>query len=107
MHHAVSDGWSLGVLLRDLDALYTSATRGEPAVLAPLPVRYVDYAAWQRRLLDGTVRDEQLAYWTGGCAVRLPRWTCRPIDRGHPCPDMSATGSACACRPSSPERSTR
>ncbi|MGE3820043.1 MAG: amino acid adenylation domain-containing protein, partial [Isosphaeraceae bacterium] len=48
LHHSLCDGWSAGVLLRDLAALYDSAARGMPSRLAPLPIRYADYARWQR-----------------------------------------------------------
>ncbi|MEO7327316.1 MAG: amino acid adenylation domain-containing protein, partial [Minicystis sp.] len=63
MHHIVSDGWSVGVLRRELWTLYEAFRRGEPTPLAPLPVQYADYAAWQRRWLAGDVLDRQLAYW--------------------------------------------
>ncbi|MER7766856.1 amino acid adenylation domain-containing protein [Kitasatospora sp. NPDC096140] len=63
MHHAISDGWSVGVLVRDLGAFYAAAVRGEHPALPALPAQYPDYAAWQQRLLDGGARDEQLGYW--------------------------------------------
>ena len=68
MHHAVSDGWSMGVLFRELAPLYGAFVRGEPSPLAELPVQYADFAAWQRRWLDGGAREAQLAYWTGHLA---------------------------------------
>ncbi|GHG93829.1 non-ribosomal peptide synthetase [Streptomyces lanatus] len=61
LHHAASDGWSVGVLLRDLGALY--AAGGDGAPLPPLTVEYADHAEWQRRFLDGGAREKQLAYW--------------------------------------------
>ncbi|MGW1954891.1 amino acid adenylation domain-containing protein [Streptomyces sp. NPDC001920] len=64
LHHAASDGWSVGVLLRDLGALYAAARGAEGAALPPLTVGYPDYAEWQRRLLDDGARERQLAYWT-------------------------------------------
>ncbi|HEX7837545.1 MAG TPA: amino acid adenylation domain-containing protein, partial [Kofleriaceae bacterium] len=63
MHHIASDGWSLGVLVRDAAALYAAFTRGQPSPLPPLAVQYADYAAWQRGWLDGPVLERQLAYW--------------------------------------------
>ncbi|MER6071757.1 amino acid adenylation domain-containing protein [Streptomyces sp. NPDC001817] len=63
LHHAVVDGWSAGVLIRDLGALYEAVRTATAASLPHVPVQYVDYAAWQRRFLDGGARDEQLAYW--------------------------------------------
>ncbi|MCP4658327.1 MAG: amino acid adenylation domain-containing protein, partial [bacterium] len=56
-HHIVSDGWSIGVLIRELGALYA----GRP--LPELPIRYADFAIWQRRHLRGEVLERQLAWW--------------------------------------------
>ncbi|HST58981.1 MAG TPA: amino acid adenylation domain-containing protein [Longimicrobium sp.] len=63
MHHAVSDGWSNGILFRELFALYDAFAAGRPSPLPPLPVRYADYAAWQRGWLSGEALDRQVAYW--------------------------------------------
>jgi non-ribosomal peptide synthetase component F len=63
MHHIVSDGWSMGVLTRELSALYRAYSRGEADPLEPLAIQYADYAAWQRRWLSGPVLAEQSAYW--------------------------------------------
>jgi len=63
MHHIVSDGWSMGVLHRELGALYAAFARGEPDPLPPLPVQYADYAAWQRRWIEGDVLQAQAEYW--------------------------------------------
>ncbi|WP_414682885.1 amino acid adenylation domain-containing protein, partial [Longimicrobium sp.] len=64
MHHIVSDGWSMGVFTRELGALYDAFRRGEPDPLPPLPVQYADYAAWQRKWVDGDVLRQQAEYWT-------------------------------------------
>ncbi|HEX5714779.1 MAG TPA: amino acid adenylation domain-containing protein, partial [Thermoanaerobaculia bacterium] len=64
VHHIVSDGWSLGVFVRELAALYRAYVQGEPSPLPELPIQYGDYAAWQRRWMSGKVLEEQLAYWT-------------------------------------------
>jgi amino acid adenylation domain-containing protein/non-ribosomal peptide synthase protein (TIGR01720 family) len=64
VHHIVSDAWSRGIVDRELSVLYASLARGEPSPLAALPLQYVDYAAWQRRLLDGPTGARRLAYWT-------------------------------------------
>jgi len=65
MHHMVSDAWSTGILIRELADCYRAAHRGEPAdaALAPLAIQYADFAAWQRRYLEGGIADAQLAYW--------------------------------------------
>ncbi len=62
-HHFVVDGWSVGVLFRDLSALYNSHIAGQPSRLGKFAIRYCDYALWQRERLKGAVRDELLAYW--------------------------------------------
>jgi acyl carrier protein len=81
MHHIVSDGWSLGVLMRELSALYVAyATNTEPE-LAPLPVQYADFAVWQRHRLSGAALRRQLAYWReslAGAATVLALPTDRP-----------------------------
>ncbi|WP_211230608.1 condensation domain-containing protein [Inquilinus limosus] len=63
LHHIVADGWSIGVLIDDLGALYRAALDHGPADLAPLPVQYLDYALWQRRLLQGETLETQKAFW--------------------------------------------
>ncbi|HYH47339.1 MAG TPA: amino acid adenylation domain-containing protein, partial [Thermoanaerobaculia bacterium] len=63
MHHIVSDGWSLGVLLGEVAALYPAFAAGLPSPLPPLPVQYPDYSFWQRNLLQGDLLERQLAYW--------------------------------------------
>ena len=64
MHHIVSDGWSLGVLIRELSQIMEALGEGRLPELAPLPIQYVDYSVWQRRWLEqGGVLKRQLAYW--------------------------------------------
>ncbi|HST62245.1 MAG TPA: amino acid adenylation domain-containing protein, partial [Longimicrobium sp.] len=63
LHHVVSDGWSMGVLFRELSALYAAYREGRESPLPELPVQYADYAVWQREQLEGEVLDRQLAYW--------------------------------------------
>ena len=63
MHHIISDGWSIGVLFRELTTLYEAFATGKPSPLPELPIQYADFAVWQRDWLKGDVLDEQLAYW--------------------------------------------
>ncbi len=63
MHHIVSDGWSMGVLVRDLTAHYSARRTGQPLDLAPLPVQYPDYALWQRQWLRGPALETLRRYW--------------------------------------------
>ncbi|HLL47222.1 MAG TPA: condensation domain-containing protein, partial [Longimicrobiaceae bacterium] len=63
LHHVVSDGWSMQVLVREVSALYAAFSRGEPSPLGELPVQYADFAAWQRGWLSGGVLEAQAGYW--------------------------------------------
>lgn len=63
VHHIVSDGWSMGMLLREVLVLYDAFSSGNPSPLAELPIQFADYAAWQRKWLQGEVLEQQLAYW--------------------------------------------
>jgi acyl carrier protein len=83
IHHIVSDGWSLGVLHRELGALYAAFARGEPDPLPPLPVQYADYAAWHRRWVEGPVLEAQAEYWTETLAG-APELLELPTDRPRP-----------------------
>ncbi|MEM6798401.1 MAG: condensation domain-containing protein, partial [Planctomycetota bacterium] len=65
MHHIISDGWSMGVMLAELAALYDAAVE-RPCIespLAPLPIQYSDFAVWQRERLDGEPFEEQVDFW--------------------------------------------
>ncbi|WP_161795304.1 non-ribosomal peptide synthetase, partial [Xanthomonas sp. GPE 39] len=63
LHHLVTDGWSTGIVLREIGALYTAFVQGQPDPLPPLPIQYPDYAVWQRRWLDGPLLQRQLDFW--------------------------------------------
>jgi amino acid adenylation domain-containing protein len=63
MHHIVSDGWSMGVLFRELNVLYGAYVAGRPSPLPELPIQYADFAHWQREWLQGEVLEAQLSYW--------------------------------------------
>ncbi|WP_316187407.1 non-ribosomal peptide synthetase [Bradyrhizobium sp. SZCCHNRI2014] len=77
MHHIVSDGWSMGVLIREIGALYGAFVQGRPSPLAELSIQYVDYALWQRGWLQGEILERQVSYWKNQLAgapavVELP-----------------------------------
>jgi hypothetical protein len=63
LHHIAGDGWSWGILLRELDALCGAGRGGEPSPLPDLPVQYLDFAVWQRHRVQGPALDGELAYW--------------------------------------------
>ena len=83
MHHIISDGWSLGVLVREWEIAYTAFVRGESPTLTPLPFQYSDYAAWQRQWLQGDVLAAQLAYWKDNLAG-IPELLALPTDYPRP-----------------------
>ncbi|HEU0078552.1 MAG TPA: condensation domain-containing protein, partial [Longimicrobiaceae bacterium] len=88
MHHVVSDAWSMGVLLRELSALYAAFLHGEGDPLPELGVQYADYAAWQRRWVDGEVLAAQAEYWRRTLAgapelLELPTDRPRPARQDH------------------------
>jgi amino acid adenylation domain-containing protein len=82
-HHIVSDGWSIGILIRELGTLYDAFARGHADPLMPLSIQYADYAEWQRNWLQGEVLREQLSFWTGHLAG-APAQLDLPTDRPRP-----------------------
>ncbi len=92
MHHIVTDGWSMGVLLSELGLFYTAAVCGDEPQLPVLAVQYVDYAVWQRELLSGPVLDTALGYWraqlSGVPVLELPTARPRPAV-------LSSAGAVC------------
>ncbi|HEX4962825.1 MAG TPA: non-ribosomal peptide synthase/polyketide synthase [Thermoanaerobaculia bacterium] len=83
MHHIVGDGWSMGVLLRELSALYSAFSSGRPSPLPELAIQYPDFAVWQRNWLQGAILEAQLSYWRGQLAG-LPPELGLPKDRPRP-----------------------
>ncbi|MCP4657354.1 MAG: non-ribosomal peptide synthetase, partial [bacterium] len=83
LHHIISDGWSLGLLVRELSAWYAALAGGSPAPLPELPIQYADFAVWQRRWLAGEVLDQELAWWRQELAAS-PQVLDLPTDRPRP-----------------------
>ena len=81
-HHIVSDGWSMGVFLGEIAALYRAALAGEPSPLPPLPIQYADFALWQRGWLAGEALERQLGWWRRQLADVPP--LALPTDRSRP-----------------------
>jgi amino acid adenylation domain-containing protein/non-ribosomal peptide synthase protein (TIGR01720 family) len=82
-HHIISDGWSMGILLRELPALYDAYRHGFASPLPPLEVQYADYVLWQREWLQGEELENQLAYWKTQLA-NTPATLELPTDRPRP-----------------------
>lgn len=76
MHHIASDGWSLGVMVREFSVLYGAYVKNEPSPLPELEIQYADYAIWQREWLQGEILDQQMEYWrnklAGASTLDLP-----------------------------------
>jgi amino acid adenylation domain-containing protein/FkbM family methyltransferase len=84
MHHIVSDGWSIGIFIRELGTLYAAYMKGEPSTLEELKIQYADFAHWQRQWLTGNVLENQLGYWRRQLAgapalLKLPTSRPRPV----------------------------
>jgi amino acid adenylation domain-containing protein len=83
IHHIVSDGWSMSVLVREAAALYEAEAEGREAGLPELAIQYADFATWQREWLQGEVLDQQLNYWVKQLAG-APAALELPTDRPRP-----------------------
>ena len=82
-HHIIFDGWSMGVFVREVAALYNAFSQGLESPLAELPVQYADYAVWQRAWLQGEVLEQQIRYWKQQLED-APEWLELPADRPRP-----------------------
>ena len=87
-HHIVADGWSMGLITRDLDRFYQAFAKGAQPQTEPEPIQYADYAVWQHQWLKGQRLDEQMAYWReqlgdGPPPLDLPTDRQRPSHPGH------------------------
>ena len=82
LHHIICDDWSIGVLIRELSAIYTAFAQNQPSPLAELPLQYADFAHWQREWLQTQVLETQLTYWRQQLDG-IPRLNL-PTDRPNP-----------------------
>ncbi|NCT61530.1 MAG: amino acid adenylation domain-containing protein [Microcystis aeruginosa G13-01] len=83
MHHIISDGWSIEVLIHELTSLYNAYVQNQPANLAPLPIQYGDFALWQKQWLQGDVLQSQLNYWQNQLTAAPPLLSL-PTDHPRP-----------------------
>jgi len=88
MHHIVSDGWSMGIFVRELSKMYDGFVRGKPTDLPKLEVQYADYAVWQRQWMEGEILQRQADFWKTtwpGCPPcwRYPPITFRPREQDY------------------------
>jgi amino acid adenylation domain-containing protein/non-ribosomal peptide synthase protein (TIGR01720 family) len=96
LHHIVGDGWSNGILFRELFALYGAWARGEATPLPELEIQYADFAAWQQERLSGAFLDAELAWWRERLAG-APALLELPTDRPRPAAPSRA-GAQCSLR---------
>ncbi len=82
MHHIVSDGWSISIIVKEVAELYAAYVENRPDRLLPLEIQYADYAIWQRNYLQGEVLDKKIRYWKdklqGVAPLQLPADYIRP-----------------------------
>src|SRR6187402_2135008 len=88
MHHIVSDGWSMGILVRELSTLYSAYLHGQEDPLPDLVIQYADYAAWQREWIQGDLLHQQTTYWKEALVgapnlLELPTDYPRPMEQDH------------------------
>nr|AXN93627.1 PuwA [Symplocastrum muelleri NIVA-CYA 644] len=83
IHHIVADGWSMGILIQELSALYPAFCAGSPSPLPELPIQYADFSVWQRQWLSGKVLETKLNYWRQKLAGATPLLEL-PTDRLRP-----------------------
>ena len=100
LHHIAADGWSVGVLLRELGSLYEAFCKGQASPLGELPIQYADFAAWQRDWLQGEVLEKQLGYWKTQLAG-APALLELPTDRSRPARQSYRGATETAVFPSS------
>ncbi|HVR95359.1 MAG TPA: condensation domain-containing protein, partial [Thermoanaerobaculia bacterium] len=83
LHHIASDGWSMGILIREVAALYPALAAGNPSPLPELPVQYADFAVWQRSWLHGEALESEISFWRRQLAG-LPPLLELPTDHPRP-----------------------
>ncbi|WP_342026020.1 non-ribosomal peptide synthase/polyketide synthase [Cytobacillus pseudoceanisediminis] len=83
LHHIIGDGWSMGILTRELIEIYSYFLKGEEPSLPNLPIQYADYANWQREWLQGDVLEQQMEYWKDRLGGEIPVLQL-PSDRQRP-----------------------
>jgi len=88
MHHIISDGWSMGILIKELSSLYPAFVRGKASPLEELPIQYADFAVWQREWLSGDNFKRSLNYWKKSLEgapqlLQLPTDTPRPAIQSY------------------------
>ena len=98
LHHIITDGWSTGILVREVAALYEAYIEGREAPLPELEIQYADYAVWQREWLQGEVLEQQLGYWRQQLEGNCRCCNCQPTNRARRCRVIVDEVSTSPCR---------
>jgi amino acid adenylation domain-containing protein len=96
MHHIISDGWSIGVIVQELASLYSAYCEGSSSPLPELAIQYADFAIWQKQWLQGGVLEQQIAYWKSNLE-EAPTLLQLPTDRPRPS-TQTYRGATYSCR---------
>jgi amino acid adenylation domain-containing protein len=99
LHHIIADGWSMGVLVKEVQALYCACVLGEPSPLDELAIQYADYADWQREWLAGAALQQQVSYWERQLKD-APTLLALPTDRPRPARQLFQGAKASVTMPS-------
>ena len=97
LHHIISDGWSTGILLRELAALYTAYATGRPVPLPALPIQFADFAQWQRQWLQGRSWSNTWRTGGGSLVAASPPWISPPIIHASPSRHSEALVNPACC----------
>ncbi|MGD9488072.1 MAG: amino acid adenylation domain-containing protein [Calditrichaceae bacterium] len=92
LHHIISDGWSMGILVSEITTLYEAFSKNRPSPLPELPIQYADYASWQKEYMRGDLLQKQLDYWKNHLGSNPPVLEL-PTDRSRP-PVITNEGSS-------------
>jgi len=78
MHHIISDGWSVGVFIKEVGIFYNAEIHNQSVNLPKLPIQYADYAVWQKKRLSGEIFEKQMAFWREVLGDTPPPWSSQP-----------------------------
>jgi amino acid adenylation domain-containing protein len=93
MHHIITDGWSIGLFVKELETLYTAFSKGLPSPLPEMPLQYADFTLWQRQRFNEEVLARQLNYWLQKLAAPLQTQEYLPDREPKPNPNSGRASS--------------
>jgi amino acid adenylation domain-containing protein len=93
MHHIITDGWSIGIFVQELETLYNAFSNGLPSPLSELPLQYADFTLWQRKQFNEEVLEKQLSYWLQKLADTPQPQDILPKEQPKPNPHIQRSSS--------------